>query len=111
MQRNAGSNSRSRVYPYVLTALLCALPAAPARAADVFNGQKLYNTYCEACHGTRGQGEMPGAPNFTRGQGLLKPDLALLEVINAGRNAMPAFQGILDHSETLDVISYLRTFF
>lgn len=91
--------------------LCCALLATPVHAADVNNGKQLYQTYCQACHGITGQGDMPGTPNFTRGQGLLKPDLALLNVINEGRNAMPAFQGILDHYETLDVIAYLRTFF
>lgn len=110
MSRHNRKRYRTCARP-ALTALCFSLLAAPTQAADVFNGKKLYQTYCEACHGSSGQGEMPGTPNFTRGQGLLQPDTALLNVINGGRNAMPAFQGILDHFETLDVITYLRTFF
>ncbi|MGB5538862.1 MAG: cytochrome c [Gammaproteobacteria bacterium] len=108
MNRHADRYSRSSRFA---TLLLCALPLTPVLAADVFNGKTIYQTYCEACHGSTGQGEMPGTPNFTRGQGLLQPDLALFNRINDGKNAMPAFQGILDHQETLDVITYLRTFF
>lgn len=90
-------------------ALLLALPAA--RAADVFKGKDLYDTYCRSCHGDTGQGELPGMPNFTRGQGLMQADLALFESISAGRNAMPAFRGVLDEREILDVIAYIRTLY
>lgn len=103
--------TRFRQRTILLVIPLFAWPASPSMAADVNNGKQIYQTYCEACHGSSGQGDMPGTPNFTRGQGLLQPDLALLNIINDGRNAMPAFQGILDHYETLDVITYLRTFF
>lgn len=106
-----GRPEKSRRRAMLLLLLMYALQATQVFAADVFNGKKIYLSYCEACHGSTGQGEMPGTPNFTRGQGLLQPDLALLNLINDGRHAMPAFQGILDHSEMLDVITYLRTFF
>ena len=80
-----------------------------ALAADVFKGQKIYETYCESCHGARGRGGMPGAPNFTRGQALLRPDPALLSSISDGRNAMPGYRGVLDTYQMLDVIAYIRT--
>ena len=93
----------------ILLACTCIVPSA--FAADVFKGKEIYQTYCEVCHGSNGQGAIPGTPNFTRGQGLLQPDLALYNRIESGKNAMPAFQGVLDTDQMLDVITYLRTFF
>ena len=52
---------------------------------------------------------MPNAPNFDRGDALLRPDFTLLASIRAGKNAMPAFQGILADREIMDVIAYVRT--
>ena len=82
-----------------------------ARAADVFNGKKIYLTYCESCHGPNGQGQMAGVPNFTRGQTLMRSDLAIFESVRSGKNAMPAFWGVLEEQEILDVIAYIRTLY
>ena len=111
MNRPASILPRDRRHPLALLSLLFTLMAPACFAADVFNGNRIYQTYCEACHGNTGQGAMPGTPNFSRGQGLLQPDLALLNRIESGKNAMPAFQGVLENEEMLDVIAYLRTFF
>ena len=86
-------------------------PSPAVFAADTFNGRKIYQTYCEGCHGKTGRGEMPGTPNFSRGRGLIQTDLSLLNHIRSGRNAMPAFEGVLDNNEILDVITYIRTFY
>ena len=80
-------------------------------AADFFNGENIYRKYCQACHGIKGQGVIGGAPNFSRGQGLMKPDIDLYRTINEGRNAMPAFRGVLKEEEFYDVIAYLRSFY
>lgn len=85
------------------------IPAA--QAADVFNGKKIYLNYCESCHGPNGQGQMAGVPNFTRGQTLMRPDLTIFESIRSGKNAMPAFLGVLEEQEILDVIAYIRTLY
>lgn len=79
------------------------------RGADTINGAKLYATHCVSCHGKKGEGVMPGAPNLTRGNSLLQPDGSLLEKIKKGRNAMPGYYGILKEREILDVVAYLRT--
>ena len=84
--------------------------AITAQAADFFKGESVYKQYCESCHGTRGQGVIGGAPNFTRGQGLMKPDALLYDTILKGKNAMPAFRGVLTEEEFYDVITYLRSF-
>lgn len=92
-------------------ALVCTTCAFQVGAADYFNGKRLYASYCEGCHGASGQGEMPGTPNFTRGNTLMRPDLQLYVQIRDGKNAMPGFRGVLDENEILDVITYIRSFY
>jgi len=79
-----------------------------ARAADIAKGSRIYAQHCLACHGASGVSVMPGAPNFARSERLLQPDSQLLASIKSGRNAMPAYVGILQDREILDVIAYLR---
>lgn len=80
-----------------------------SQGADTNKGRQLYATNCAICHGPTGRSVMPGAPNFDRGEGLLRPDFTLLASIRSGKNAMPAFQGILPDRDILDVIAFLRT--
>ncbi len=86
------------------------MASGTARAADFFKGESIYRQYCENCHGARGQGVIGGAPNFARGQGLMKPDALLYDTILKGKNAMPAFRGVLTEEEFYDVITYIRSF-
>lgn len=52
---------------------------------DVAAGQKVYNGTCIACHGAKGEGTVPGVPNFTKKGGVLsKPHSALVEHIKKG---------------------------
>jgi cytochrome c6 len=92
-----------------LAAAALALAAAGASAADVRRGETLYRTHCAACHGPTGSPVLPGAPDFTRFDSLLRADMQLLQSIRAGRGAMPGFTGVLKDREILDVIAYLRT--
>jgi cytochrome c6 len=52
---------------------------------------------------------LPTAPDFTRVDALLKPDMALVASIRAGRGAMPAYQGQLRDRDILDIVAHLRT--
>lgn len=88
-------------------ALLAACSAS--MGADVNKGQQIYATHCVICHGQSGRGMVAGAPNFDRGDGLMRPDFTLLGAIRAGKNAMPAYRGMLSDRDILDVIAYLRT--
>ncbi|RZI42008.1 c-type cytochrome [Herbaspirillum sp. HC18] len=99
----------AKVVATLLVAAIAAGFCANLYAADTFKGQKIYTTNCVICHGQGGNSVMPGAPNFSRGEGVLKPDFTLLATIRAGRNAMPAFQGILSDRDIMDVIAYVRT--
>jgi cytochrome c6 len=84
------------------------LGVVTARAADVAKGGQIYAQHCMACHGATGVSVMPGAPNLARGERMLQPDIQLLASIKAGRAAMPAYVGILQDREILDVIAYMR---
>ena len=99
---------KKRVSTLLAGAFLLAFGTA-AQAADPNKGRQLFATHCAICHGASGKSVMPGAPNFDRGEGLLRPDFTLLAAIRSGKNAMPAFQGMLADRDILDVIAYLRT--
>lgn len=95
----------------IFAALGLLLASNQAFAADINLGQKVYRQHCVMCHGNDGRGSMAGAPDFKRGEGLMQSDEALLKRIEIGRNACPAYRGILDEQEILDVIAYIRTLF
>jgi cytochrome c6 len=90
-------------------ALALAFAAAPAGAASIANGSRLYATHCAMCHGPNGSPVMPGAPDFRRVGPLMRPDMQLLSSIKSGKGAMPGFFGLLRDQEILDVVAYLRT--
>lgn len=99
-----------RLLGHALQAGFIALAAAgPACAADVMKGAQIYAKHCAACHGPGGMSVMPGAPNLARGERLMQPDTALLVALKAGKNAMPAYIGILSDRDLLDVVAYSRT--
>ena len=94
---------------FILAALLLFGTVSRVHAADINNGARVYALHCVSCHGPKGVNVMPGAPNLARGDGMMQPDLAILNTIKAGRNAMPAYNGILKDPEILDVIAFART--
>lgn len=100
---------RAKLIAALLVAVLAATLGKDLYAADVFKGKQIYSTSCSICHGHAGIATFPGAPNFARKEGILKPDFTLLSTIRSGRNAMPAFQGILSDRDIMDVIAYIRT--
>jgi cytochrome c6 len=83
--------------------------AASASAANIANGSRLYSEHCVACHGANGKPTMPGAPDLRRGTIMMRPDAQLMRSVKSGRGAMPAFFGILNEREMLDVVAYMRT--
>ncbi len=100
----------TRCLSYAALGVLIAYAAvAPARAADVIKGSQVYARHCAACHGPNGISVMPGAPHLARGDGLMQSDMTLLASLKSGKNAMPAYLGILSDREMLDVIAYSRT--
>lgn len=90
-----------------LAAVLVVVPAA--HAADVGRGAELYRQNCAGCHGGDGRPVMPMAPDFSKPNTMLKPDLTLLAAIRRGKGAMPAYQGLLRDRDILDIVAHLRT--
>jgi mono/diheme cytochrome c family protein len=74
-------------------------------------GHSLYDTYCTACHGVDGTGQVLGAADLS--------DLRLVAeraprdfylTVTQGKGSMPAWQGRLSQEERWAVIDYLGTF-
>ena len=91
------------------TLLLTLFLSTASIASDINNGQKIYQSYCVMCHGISGKSVMAGAAEFNRGEGLFQSDHSLLERIKSGKNACPAYLGILTEQKIFDVIAYIRT--
>ena len=93
----------------VWSSLVVMMYVTVAQAADPRAGAKTYEQHCVNCHGAGGQGNMPGIPNFARGEGLLQSNDKLLAAIENGKGIMPAYRGLLSTQEIRDVIAHLRT--
>lgn len=98
-----------RIVGVTLIGLAMGVVSGASHAADTFKGRQLYTANCSVCHGANGRSVIPGAPNLDRGDGMMRPDFTLLAAIRSGKNAMPAFQGILTDRDIMDVIAYMRT--
>ena len=89
--------------------VLASLGSGVAVAGNPVAGEQVYNTFCISCHGMGGRNPVAGAPMFARGEGLMKPDMQLVQYLRMGSAAKPPFGGILSDRELHDVITYLRT--
>lgn len=96
---------RAAALALAMTLLWC----GGAWAADPSKGRQIYMKHCQNCHGISGKAQMPGVPDFTRGEGLFRPDIELVRQIRAGRGMMPAYEGLFTEDELLDVVAFLRT--
>lgn len=103
------SSVNLKVKAVALLAPLILIFSGVACAADTKSGATIYQHHCQNCHGVSGQGDFPGMPDFSRGEGLFQPNSTLMNTIKRGKGVMPAFEGLLTDEEILDVIAYLRT--
>jgi len=94
---------------WLLMFFMLAFGTSTSQAADTIKGGELYAMHCASCHGASGISVMPGAPNFASEESLMQPDPLLQLSIKNGKNAMPAYQGVLSDQDILDVIVYIRT--
>jgi cytochrome c6 len=86
--------------------------SAPALAADLANGQSVFEGNCAACHAG---GQNSVQPEKTLELASLKSYLAgfsgdesaIVTQVTNGKNAMPAFGGRLEDDEIADVAAYV----
>lgn len=78
-------------------------PPAAARAADTRKGKEIYSTTCVVCHGETGKGGTHGGAPLTA---KLSAD-AIANVVNHGRNDMPAFGSALNAEALQDLTAYV----
>lgn len=93
-----------------------ALVVWAADTGDPAKGKPRYEQYCAVCHGPRGLGDgpmakatSPPASRLSSPEVRSKSDQELLKIIADGKDAtMPAWRGLLNDQELLDVLAYVR---
>ncbi|MFQ5847239.1 MAG: c-type cytochrome [Candidatus Methylomirabilales bacterium] len=100
--------------------------AVPGKHVSLLAGKDVYNTFCQVCHGSRGDGEGPAAKNLAD----VKPrDFTSKDFIIEGREEevyraifmgaakafhgspyMPEWRTALSPQQIKDVMEYLKTF-
>lgn len=112
---------RTSVLSLLLALLLGAgaagLVAQAAGQGNAKDGKAHYERYCAVCHGQRGLGNGPMAKATTPPASKLttrdvrkKSDAQILEAIaNGVGSVMPAWRGVLDDQQLLDVVAYVRS--
>ncbi len=89
-------------------------PAAEPAAAEMSkdelmaSGEKVYQTYCSACHQAGGEGLPPAFPAL-KGSAIATGDQAAhIDIVLNGKNAMTPFGGTLNDEQLAAVITYER---
>jgi cytochrome c oxidase subunit 2 len=73
-------------------------------------GEEVYNGKCAACHQATGVGLPPMFPALKGSKVVTAKDQlpAQIDIVNNGKNAMPAWKGVLTPKELAAVITYTR---
>tara|TARA_R100000935_G_scaffold50830_1_gene76975 strand:- start:5584 stop:6069 length:486 start_codon:yes stop_codon:yes gene_type:complete len=104
------------------------LSVPPIGGDRIAQGKTIYETNCASCHGANLEGQpdwrrrldtgrMPAPPHDETGHTWHHPDADLVTIIRSGLGAvvpgyesdMPAFGGILSHTEITDVLAYIKS--
>ena len=111
----ARKTALTRLLSLVAKLALCAFAllnlglARPALAAETGNGAKIFSANCAACH--IGGGNIIIANKTLKKQVLEKYNMASMEAIvnqvQNGKSAMPAFRSRLNDAEIEDVAAYV----
>jgi mono/diheme cytochrome c family protein len=94
-------------------------PVSAMAGGNPKEGQKIFDSTCNTCHGDKGTTDIPGIPVFAKGERLSKTDDQLSASIRTGVNnpnnpagmTMPPYGGgsALNAKQVSDVIAYIRT--
>ena len=116
---------------YLVGAMSTAVAGAPGDPSQqrIESGRRIYQQYCAACHGAKGEGqpgwqkrnaagELPAPPHDPKGHTWKHSDGMLYRIIKNGwrdpfnktdRMTMPAFGNNLSPGEIREVVEYLKT--
>lgn len=97
-------------------AILAALALSLALWTKPVAGQDITATYkakCAMCHGADGKASTPagksmGARDFASNEVQKQSDADLEQIINKGKNKMPAYASKLKPAEIKDLVAYVR---
>ena len=96
------------IFCVFLTACLFAF-TNPALAGDAASGAKIFSANCAACHA--GGNNLVNATKTLKKEALDKYEMnsldAIVNQVNNGKNAMPAFKGRLTDAQIEDVATYV----
>ncbi|MEM7772091.1 MAG: c-type cytochrome [Cyanobacteria bacterium P01_E01_bin.6] len=96
-------------FALAMVMVVSSLGAAPAFAADLANGARVFTANCNACH-AGGNNYVNAAKTLSKGD-LEKYEMASLEAIKTqvinGKMAMPAFGSKLSDQDIEDVAAYV----
>lgn len=100
--------------------------SVPGKHVSLLAGKDIYSTFCQACHGTRGDGQGPAAKNLV---GVTPRNFTSKDFVIEGREEeiyqtifqgaakavhgspyMPEWSTTLSRQQVQDVIEYLKTF-
>ena len=100
--------------------------SVPGKHASISAGKDIYDTFCSACHGAKGDGKGPAAKNLT---GVKPRDFTSKDFVVAGHEAqikqtifegaaktfhgspyMPEWKTTLTEEQITDIVEYLKTF-
>ena|SRR5579885_3211441 len=81
--------------------------------ADQASTEQLYKSKCAMCHGADGKGQTPvgqklGAHDFASPEVKKETDGDLTQIVEKGKNKMPAYEGKLKPEEIKDLVGYIR---
>ncbi len=79
-------------------------------------GHRVYQTYCQVCHGADGKGSspvtrrgFPPPPSLLEEQARTMKDGQMFHIVTFGNKNMPAYAGLIDTPDRWLSILYLRT--
>lgn len=97
---------------FVVLASILVLAGCQREAAqpdqNAFRGQYVYLKNCAPCHDAKNP-DLVVAPPPLAGLSKTKSDDEIRDVIQQGRNTMPAFQGMLTNDDINAVVRYIHT--
>jgi cytochrome c6 len=101
----------SRVFVFIMAAVLVVSTAAPVFAEDA---AALYKSKCAACHGADGKGDTAvgkkmGVKDFHDPEVVKASDADLIKTTKDGKGKMPSYNGKISDDDIKGLIKYIRT--